>query len=84
MSTDDDQLEQNIKELTLLLLYLTSWTEDEASGKHLRSWKGYPFDVLNELGEEGLISGSTRAKSVYFTDEGKAKAEQLVKKYIRG
>jgi hypothetical protein len=82
MNKNSDQLEQNINDLTLLLLYLTSWTEDEGIGKHHRSWKGYPFDVLNELSEDGFISGSNRAKSVYFTDHGIAKAEELVRKYL--
>jgi hypothetical protein len=31
---------QTIKELTLLLIYLTSWQEDVGSKKVQRSWKG--------------------------------------------
>jgi hypothetical protein len=82
MNKNSDQLQQNTKDLTLLLLYLTSWSEDEGFDKIQRSWKGYPFDVLNELSEDGFISGSNRAKSVYFTDHGIAEAEELVKKYL--
>ncbi len=74
-------MEGKIKELTLLLLYLTSWEEDVGLSKVHRSWKGYPFDVLDELTEEGYISGSIRAKSVYFTEEGLEKAKELVKRY---
>ena len=42
-------MEEQIKELTLLLLYLTSWTEKEPYGEYQRAWKGYDFDILNKL-----------------------------------
>lgn len=75
-------MEKEIKELTLLLLYLTSWKEEDGPKEVQRSWKGYPFEVLDQLTEEGLIFGSNRAKSVYFTEEGRKKAEELLKQYI--
>jgi hypothetical protein len=75
-------VDDEIKELTLLLLYLTSWQEDAGMAMVQRSWKGYLFEVLNELTENGYIDGSTRAKSVYLTEEGIKKAEELMKKYI--
>ena len=71
---------QTIKELTLMLLYLTSWTE-KAPYDYLRSWKGYDFDVLNELADEELISDSKRAKSVVIYEDGVAKANELLIKY---
>ena len=67
-----DQQEQ-ISKLTLLLLYLTSWKEEEAQ----RSWKGYDFDTLNKLQEDGLIAQSKTAKSVYLTEEGIDAAKKL-------
>lgn len=67
-----DQQEQ-ISKLTLLLLYLTSWQEEQVQ----RSWKGYDFDVLNRLEEEGLIAQSKTAKSVYLTEEGIKTAKKL-------
>jgi len=75
-------MDKTIKELTLLLVYLTSWQEDVNLIKVQRSWKGYPFEVLDELNEEGYINGSKRAKSVYLTEEGISKANDLMKKYI--
>ncbi|MFS0614244.1 DUF6429 family protein [Lederbergia ruris] len=75
-------MEEKIKELTLLLLYLTSWKEDELPQEMRRSWKGYPFDILNELTDEDLIRGSIRSKSVYLTGDGIKKAEELMKKYF--
>jgi Mn-dependent DtxR family transcriptional regulator len=39
--------------------------------------------VLDELYERGLIGGSRKAKSVYLTEAGMAKAEALVRKYLK-
>jgi len=75
-------MDKTIKELTLLLIYLTSWKEDTNLIKVQRSWKGYPFDALDELNEEGYIDGNKRAKSVYLTEEGLGKSKELIKKYI--
>lgn len=75
-------MEEQIKELTLLLLYLNSWVEKEPYGEFHRSWKGYDFDILNALEDEHLIGGSTyKAKSTYLTEEGLEKAKELMIKY---
>ena len=80
---EKDLLEKSIEELTLLLLYLTSWEEEVMKGsKLIRSWKGYRFEVLNVLEGKSLISQSKKAKSVYLTDEGHNKAKELFKKYL--
>jgi hypothetical protein len=75
-------MEQTIKELSLLLIYLTSWQEEEFSIKVHRSWKGYPFGILDQLREEDCITGSKPAKSVYLTEQGIAKAKELMAKYL--
>ena len=64
----------------MMLLYLTSWTEKDFDDVHC-SWKGYDFDILDELAEEGLISGSMRSKSVYLSNEGVSEAKELLKKH---
>lgn len=75
-------MEEQIKELTLLLLYLNSWVEKEPYGEFCRSWKGYDFDILNALENENLIGGSThKAKSTYLTEDGVKKAKELMEKY---
>lgn len=76
-----DGMENTIKELTLMLMYLTSWKEKVFGMEYSRTWKGYDFDILNELTEEDLISGSHRAKSAYITEKGEKLAEELLKKY---
>jgi len=63
-------LENLIRDLTLMLLYLTSWAEKTPFGAVRRSWKGYPFETLDELAKQGLIDGSGRAKSVRLTEAG--------------
>ena len=69
------------EELTLLLLYLTSWEEKVLDQPISRSWKGYPFEILNELEQKGLIAQRKRSKSVYLTEAGKKFAEKLKNKY---
>jgi len=71
---------QTVKDITIMLLYLTSWTE-KAPQDYQRSWKGYDFDILNELVEEGFISDSKRSKSVVIYDEGIAIAKELLEQY---
>ena len=75
-------MEKNIKDLVMLLLYLTCWEEEAVteSGKIIRSWKGYTQDVLNALEEDGFIYQSRRAQSVCLTDFGIKRGKQLKKK----
>lgn len=76
-------MEEQIKELTLLLLYLNSWIEKEPYGEFHRAWKGYDFDILNLLEDENLISGSHKAKSTYLTKEGVEKEKNNEKYNIK-
>ena len=73
----NDKLRKQIKDLTLMLLYLNSF-DDEG---WRRSWKGYDFDDLNKLAEEGFISDGRRAKSVVLHDDGIDKAQTLCVEY---
>ncbi len=65
----EKNIREKIKELTLLLLWSTSWQEESFGIKVRRSWKGYNFDILDELKTGGLINGSYRAKSVFLTQK---------------
>jgi hypothetical protein len=73
----NDKLREQIRDLTLMLLYLNSFNE----GGCQRSWKGYDFDDLDKLAEEGYISEGRRAKSVVLYDEGIEKAKALCAEY---
>lgn len=82
-----------VKDLTLMLMYLTSWEESLVPGIRKKPdhagiypkahicWKGYDFNVLNELTDEGLVNAGGRSKSASFTDEGEVKALELLKQY---
>ena len=75
--TYSDTLREQIKDLTLMLLYLNSFGDEG----YQRSWKGYDFDDLNKLAEEGYISEGRRAKSVVLYDGGVEKAKALCAEY---
>ena len=77
----DDKLREQIKDLTLILLYLNSWIDRDFGQECRRSWKGYDFDDLNKLAEEGYISEGRRAKSVVLYEEGIEKAQTLFAMY---
>lgn len=78
--------EQAMKELTMVMLYLSRFTEGKKffQAEDFYAWKGYNFDVLNELDDGEFIrqgSHPSRSKSVYITDTGKAWAKRLLEKY---
>lgn len=72
-------MKENLKEFTLLILYLQSWKERMETLP--RSWKGYDFDILNELSDEGMTIDSKRAKFVLLTEEGVSRAKEIAEKY---
>lgn len=76
-------MNETVKELTLILMYLTSFYDNKiAKELDVRSaWKGYDFDILNQLNEEELAVGKPRNKSVCLTEEGIELAKQLCQKY---
>jgi len=74
-----------VEDLTMMLLYLTKFSEkDRFSEAENLSWKGYPFKILNKLGDEGLIEQGkhpSRSKSVWIRPEGVEYARKLLEKY---
>jgi hypothetical protein len=73
MDIDQEKVEQTV----LALLYLTSFKDKFG----LITWKGYDWQVMNFLHEQGYISNpATKAKSVAFTEEGARKAQELFEK----
>lgn len=84
-------MDKKIEELTLLLMYLTSWEEksfvrDENNeikeGKVKTCWKGYSFDVINKLTDENYLYYS-KGKMVTLTLEGEELAKELIDKYLK-
>lgn len=73
-----------IKELTLLLMYLNRFTDEKnfKTAKDFYAWKGYNFDIINELDDEDFIhQGKYRNKSVHITEKGIEEAKKLLEKY---
>ncbi len=86
-------MDKKIGELTLLLMYLTSWEEegfyydeDDNLNKDAfkNTWKGYSFDAINELTDKGyLFPSKYKNKSVTLTKEGEKLAKELIEKYLK-
>ncbi len=75
-----------MRELTMMLIYLSRSARgekfDEATDFY--AWKGYDFDILNELDDADYIrqgSHPSRSKSVYITENGMEQARELLSKY---
>ncbi|WP_423055656.1 DUF6429 family protein [Acetobacterium carbinolicum] len=75
--------ENAIKQLTMVLMYLTRFNESDRFGSKLDiSWKGYDFDVIDKLDEEDYIrQGNHRSKSVAITEAGIKLSQSLLNKY---
>jgi hypothetical protein len=69
MELDTDKIDDATLALLLLGLHSDS-----------RAWKGFDWDSMDRLYEQGFISDPrNKSKSVVFTEEGLARAEQLTK-----
>ena len=74
--------EEAMRELTLMLLYLSRFTQREKfhEATDFYAWKGYDFDILNELDDADYIrqgNHPSRSKSVYITESGMEQAKEL-------
>ncbi len=77
---------QAMQELTMILLYLSKFTENSrfCESEDYYAWKGYDFNILNGLEEKDYIrqgSHPSRSKSVYITGTGMEEARKLLDKY---
>lgn len=70
--------EEKIDRAVLALLYLGLHQER-------RAWKGFDWDAMNRLHENGYISDPVgKAKSVVFTDEGLFESKRLLEELFGG
>ncbi len=75
-----------MKELTMALIYLSRFCENNrfSDEKEYYAWKGYNFDILNELDKNDFIRQGNRpskTKSVYITSDGIYFAKEILAKY---
>ena len=81
----EEHVKERMKEMCLLMLYLTAWDEDsrkDPGTRQTRSWKNYPYPILNELEDKEMIFQPPKAKSAILTELGKRKAQQIKKRYL--
>ena len=71
-----------MQDLALALMYLSSWEEEAFNETVCRAWKGYDFDIIDQLKEEGMIDFSYKAKSLCLSEEGIKKAKELVERFM--
>lgn len=89
-----DTQKSKIRDLTLMLMYLTSWEERDTPDLRAvkkkdmvkyplirRCWKGYDFGLLNELAKEGLVNAGGRSCPALITPKGENEALKLLKQY---
>ena len=72
--------EQAVHDLTLALLYLTRFKEGRGKQEDqlFRAWKSYDWDALNKLSEEEFTLDRHGNKGLYLTDEGVARAKEIL------
>jgi len=79
-------VDQQISELTMLLIYLTGWEETPKKSKEdkkvFRAWVFHKFEILDELQNQGLIRLTPGGKSLTVTEKGKQAAEELKNKLL--
>jgi hypothetical protein len=74
-----DYDKDKVDEMTLALLYLTSFEYGGAT----RAWKGMDWETLGRLHEKGYIGyPKSKAKSVVLSEEGFKRSEQLFEKHF--
>ena len=75
MSVDNEKVD----EMVLALLRLTMSSDHGAT----RAWKGFPWEVMDRLYSKGFISDpSSTAKSVWVTEQGVRRSEELFKRHF--
>lgn len=86
-----EDMNKTIDELTLILLYLTSWQEYPTEGirhkpirtaeKFRLAWKGHDRSALTRLDSAGLISNDCGKAPIQITQEGGTRAQELLRQY---
>ena len=72
-----DRSPKQLQELTLALLYLPSLQDhDDPAGR--RCWKGYDFQVLEDLKAQGLLQDTQGRIPLRLPPEGVARAQAVL------
>ena len=77
MSYDEDKVD----DFTLALMHLVKHKQRKSGP--LRAWKGFDWDTLDRLHENGYISDpKSKAKSVRLSEEGAEKSRELFERFF--
>ena len=69
-----------VDDVVLALLYLNLF--DDGDG-NIRAWKSLNWDAMDRLFEKGYIEDpKSKAKSVYMSEEGIQRAEELFRRFF--
>ena len=72
-----------VDDMVLALLGLTTFEEKQFGKKVRRAWKGHDWEALNRLHEKGSIGDPVgKAKSVFVTEAGAKRSEELFRQYF--
>lgn len=82
----DPAIKDIAKELSILLIGLTSWEDDvknDPGKKIYRSWKGVRFEILDEFHDAQLITQRPGSQCLVVTDSGRQWAKDMKQKYLQ-
>lgn len=77
-------MNKHVKEITMLLLYMSSWEEGprKKSAKRIRrAWKYFLPEILEEFEDKGYIKVNYIQGIILIKDKGWEKGKRLLKKY---
>jgi len=78
-----DYDKEKVDDMVLALLWLTTFGEKQLGEKIHRAWKSHDWDALNRLHEKGFIGDPVgKAKSVFVTEEGAKRSEELFRHFF--
>lgn len=75
-----DRTPKQLQQLTLALLYLTSLADHDDPASR-RCWKGYDFQVLEDLMAQGLLQDTQGRIPLRLPPEGVAQAKAVLAAY---
>ena len=79
-------MNNELSELTMLLIYLTGWEETPKTSKKdkkvFRAWVFHKVEILHELQNQGLIRLTPGGKYITVTEKGKQIAGELKKQLL--
>jgi hypothetical protein len=71
--------EEKVDAMVLALLYLGTFRD----GPVVRAWKGFDWDSMDRLHEEGFIyDPKCKARSVILTEEGESATRELFERHF--